>query len=195
MARFHQAFAAYFCLKTLYEVCTLKIEYHYTFELCKVLTFLSHAYVKYMSQQTFLSYVFNLQTKTATFNMHTYAEVIKNDKQENHPELTKWLDKMRMLRPPFLCTYKLLVCPRNLAHPLSPPRTQPTVQYFAFAHHHRQEKVCHLAHMFSKSPFLKKILWENQKCQTAWIQFRSDILQIWVQTVCRYNQQRTLCRV
>ena len=100
-----------------------------------------------MSKQTFLSYV---------FNMNIYAEVIKKiDKQENHPELTKWLDKMRMLRPPFLCTYKLLVCPSNPVHPLSPPRTQSTVQYLAFAHHNRQENFCHLAQiLFSKSPFL-----------------------------------------
>ena len=69
---FIKAFTAYFCLKTLYEVCTLKIEYRYTFELCKVLTFLSHTYVKYMLKQTFLSHVFNLQTMTATFNMNIY---------------------------------------------------------------------------------------------------------------------------
>ena len=110
-----------------------------------------------MSKQTFLSYVFNLQTKTATFNMNVYAEVIKkNDKQESHPELTKWLDKMRMLRPPFLCTYNLLVCPSNLVHPLSPPRTQPTVQYLAFAHHNRQENFCHLAHIFFKITLFEK---------------------------------------
>ena len=147
-----------------------------------------------MSKQTFLSYVFNLQTKSATFNMNIYAVVMKNiDKQDYHPELTKWLDKMRMLRPAFLCTYKLLVCPSNLAHPLSPPRTQPTFQYLAFAHHNCQEIFCHLAHFFQNHLFWK-ILQENQKCQTAWVQFRSDILQIWVQTVCKYNQQRTWCR-
>ena len=77
------------------------------------------------------------------------------DKQDNHPELTKWLDKMRMLRSAFLCTYKLLVCPSNLANPLSPQHTQPTFQYLAFAHHNRQENFCHLAHFF-KITFFEK---------------------------------------
>ena len=39
---FIKAFTPYFCLKTLYEVCTLKIEYHYTLSFAKFLLFVAY---------------------------------------------------------------------------------------------------------------------------------------------------------
>ena len=48
--------------------------------------------------------------------------------------------------------------------------------------------------IFFKISFFEKFFQECHQCQTVWIQIRPDILSglIWVQTVCRGNQQMTL---
>ena len=141
-ANFINEFTTCFCLKTSYEVRTLKIGFHQTIELCELLTFCRIFKTKYLGVAAYI-FVLNITNLLLRYQGCCISHDSRDWRAKNRqrfntlkvlqsipPFTYHMVYQNEKIRPPFLGDYALFICPCNLSHPFILSPRPPCRRYY-----------------------------------------------------------------